>query len=85
MTPEGLPDNQMNLLIACDYYKVWKLKVTEPAAFSQDHPFLIMSVIDGSGLLDGQLIRKGDHFILPAGYGKFHLQGNMELIASAVR
>ena len=84
MTPAGLPENQMNLLIACDYYKVWKLDVTAPVTFSQDEPFLIMSVIAGSGLLDGQLVKKGDHFILPAGYGTYSLQGNLELIASAV-
>ncbi len=64
---------------------MWKLNVTEPVTLSQNEPFLIMSVIEGSGLLDGELIKKGDHFILPAGYGTFHMQGNMELIASTVK
>ena len=85
MTPAGLPENQMNPLIVCDYYKVWKLDVTAPVTFSQDEPFLIMSVIEGSGLLDGQLIKKGDHFILPSGYGTYSIQGDLEIIASTIK
>ncbi len=80
----GLPDNRMNKLIECDYYKVWKIGVTGSVSFMQEYPFLIMSVIGGSGMIDGQQIRKGDHFILPAGYGEFSLQGNLQIIASAI-
>ena len=80
-----LPANTMNELIACDYYKVYKLTVTEPVFFEQEHPFLIMSVIEGEGLVNGQMIRKGDHFILPSGFGKVELQGDMTLIASSVK
>ena len=43
-----------------------------------------MSVVEGDGLINGQLIKKGDHFILPSGFGKVELQGKMELIASTV-
>lgn len=74
----------MNLLISCDYYKVWKLEVTKSVSFEQKYPFLIMSVTQGEGLINGQMIRKGDHFILPNGYGMVELQGDMEIIASAV-
>lgn len=81
---DEMPANQMNLLIACDYYKVWKLDVTKPVKIDQEHPFLIMSVIEGEGLINGQMIHKGDHFILPNGYGEIKLQGNMQLIASTI-
>lgn len=80
----GLPENTMNLLISCDYYKVWKMDITKPVTFTQEYPFLIMSVIEGDGLINGQLIKKGDHFILPAGFGQFDLQGNMQIIASTI-
>lgn len=80
----GLADNTMNLLISCDYYKVWKLNVTAPMSFEQTEPFMIMSVVEGDGLMNGQLIKKGDHFILPNGYGNVDLQGNIEIIASAM-
>ena len=34
--------------------------------------------------VNGQMIKKGDHFILPNGYGKVDLQGKMTLIASTI-
>lgn len=76
--------NTMNQLISCSYYRVWKLDVDGGMEVSQDYPFLIMSVVEGDGLINGQLIKKGDHFILPSGFGKAQLQGKMELIASTI-
>ena len=32
--------------------------------------FLIVSVVEGNGLLNHTSVKKGDHFILPYGYGK---------------
>lgn len=84
VSAEGLPENTRNLLCACEYFKVWKIDVTQSVLFEQEHPFLIMSVIEGSGTLDGQAVRKGDHFILPYGYGEVKLQGAMKLIASTI-
>lgn len=80
----SLPKNQKNLLISHKYYKVWKLDVTHRISFVQEHPFLIMSVIEGEGLINGLMIHKGDHFILPCGYGEVELEGEMEIIAASV-
>lgn len=81
----ALPENTLNELISCDYYTVWKLDVAGVMSFEQTHPFLIMSVIEGEGCVDGRRICKGDHFILPQGYGTAELRGEMTLIASSVR
>ena len=81
----ALPENTLNELISCDYYTVWKLDVAGVMSFEQTHPFLIMSVIDGEGSVDGRRICKGDHFILPQSYGTAELRGEMTLIASSVR
>lgn len=82
---DDLPKNVMNELISCDYYTVWKLDVTKPVVVEQKYPFLNMSVIEGEGLVNGQMIRKGDHFILPSGIGEVTLQGDMKIIASSVK
>ena len=81
----ALPENTLNELISCDYYTVWKLDVAGVMSFVQTHPFLIMSVIEGEGSVDGRRICKGDHFILPQSYGTAELRGEMTLIASSVR
>ena len=74
--------NELQELIRCQYYKVFKIDVDGEAVIEDNEPFLIMSVVEGSGTIDGQEIRKGAHFILPAGYGNVKLKGNMKIIAS---
>lgn len=76
--------DQMVSLISCKYYHVWKIDVEQQFRFRQEHPFLIMSVLDGSGSINGQPVKKGDHFILPDGFGEIELQGRLELIASTI-
>ncbi len=80
---DGLPVNTLNLLVESKYYKVWKLDLEGGISFAQEYPFLILSVLDGQGTLDGRIVEKGAHMLLPAGYGKVELEGNMELIVSA--
>ena len=80
----NLPEDTLNQLINCEYYKVWELEVTKPLDFVWEYPFVIASVIEGNGLINGQLIQKGDHFIVPSQFGKVSLQGNMKLILSTI-
>lgn len=74
--------NELYELIACKYYKVFKLDVEGQANFEQKYPFLLASVVEGSGSIDGQKIKKGDHFILPNAYGNVKIEGALQIIAS---
>ena len=78
------PENKMCELISCRYYRVWQLKLSGRFSFEQIYPFLIVSVTEGTGLLNGQFLQKGDHLILPADYGRVDMQGNAEIIFSSV-
>ncbi len=78
----GLPENQINLLLDCPYFQVFKIDTKGTAQLEQKYPFLAISVLEGSGSIDGNPIQKGDHFILPSGYGSFCLEGEMSLMAS---
>jgi mannose-6-phosphate isomerase len=71
-------------LVTCRYYSVRKLSVNGKQTFQQTEPFTILSVIEGQGFVDGIKIIKGDHFILPADYGNYCLEGNMQLITSHI-
>ena len=79
-----LPKNELCKLYDCDYYKVFKLNLEGEVCFEQKYPFLNMSVIEGSGSINGVTVKKGDHFILPYGYGEVQAEGIMELMASTV-
>ncbi len=71
-------------LIRCKYYSVKRIRMHGEQDFDQTEPFLNVSVIEGAGEIDGVRITKGDHFILPYGYGSYRLKGEMELIISHI-
>ncbi|CRZ35127.1 mannose-6-phosphate isomerase type 1 [Herbinix hemicellulosilytica] len=71
-------------LISCPYYTVKKIDLWGELKLAQDKDFMNVSIIEGDGEIDGIKVSKGDHFILPHGYGEFKLKGDMELIISYI-
>ena len=69
-------------LVENNYYKVFKLKVSGELVFTPDPPFTNMSVVEGSGEINGIHIDKGSHFIVTAGCKRVELTGDMVIIAS---
>ncbi|SFR69058.1 mannose-6-phosphate isomerase, class I [Anaeromicropila populeti] len=69
-------------LISCKYYTVERVVVNGRETFKQTEPFMLFSVIDGSGMIDNRKVEKGNHFILPANYGDYTVEGDLELIVS---
>lgn len=84
MSTLGLPVNKLNEIYSCQYYTVFKADIDGSMEFEQKYPYLAVSVLDGNGSIDGQQVRKGDHLILPYGYGTVALGGRMSIIASTV-
>lgn len=82
LTSHGSYD--MEQLISCGFYTVERIVLHGEQEFTQDQRFSNISVIDGNGMIDGRMLQKGDHFILPSGYGTYRLTGNMELIVSHI-
>jgi mannose-6-phosphate isomerase class I len=79
---QNLAKNELHELISCEYYRVWKLDLAGSFTMKQDFPFLLLSVLEGEGRIGELAIKKGDHFILPTGYGNVFISGTMELILS---
>ncbi|MBP5282285.1 MAG: mannose-6-phosphate isomerase, partial [Lachnospiraceae bacterium] len=48
----------------------------------QKYPFFLVSILSGSGEINGRQVKRGDHLILPSGFGEIHFQGTMEMICS---
>ncbi len=79
-----LGDCVITHLITCDCYSVEKLDIDGCISFDMEDPFMNVSVCEGCGKINGIDIKKGDHFIIPAGYGEYTLEGKMMLIRSYV-
>jgi len=71
-------------LISCRFYTVKKINLWGKQELIQDKDFMNASVISGEGEIDGIKISKGDHFIIPFGYGNFILEGDMEIVISYI-
>ncbi|WP_342276795.1 type I phosphomannose isomerase catalytic subunit [Spiroplasma endosymbiont of Nebria brevicollis] len=72
-----------NYLVDNQFYKL--SKITNDGIKDYSYPdvrWLQVSVLDGKGTIDGELIKKGDSFILPNGYNSFTLDGNLMMMVS---
>lgn len=69
-------------LIRCPCYTVYRAALDGRWTRSWEQPFVVISAVDGEGALDGAPVKKGDHLLLPAGYGPMGLEGRLELICS---
>lgn len=85
--PETNPDitcnRNMKQLVSCSFFTVWKFDVYGAEKLIMDAKYMLVSVIDGEGTIDGEPIKKGDHFILPAGYEEAMVEGKIQMIVSA--
>jgi len=74
------------LIAACDYFKVVKFDTTSEVTLSADSSFIHVLCLDGEGSIDGEPIKKGDSYFIPAGTGKVSVVANARLsfIASSV-
>lgn len=81
---EGTKANELQKLIACEYYQVFHMNVVEQAAFEQCYPFLNATIVQGEGTVNGYPVKKGDHMILPYGLGRVEMKGQLELVLSTV-
>lgn len=69
-------------LISCKYYTVEKINVDKVLTIGENAPFRLVSCVEGFGEVNGQKIKKGDHFIVPSDYGELSFDGRMTLISS---
>ncbi len=77
-------DAEVTRLVSCKYYTVYHVALNGTAGFDWDVPFVNVSILNGSGTLDGQPVRKGDHLLLTANYGHMTCSGDLEIIFSHV-
>lgn len=81
-TVTQIPGATITRLIHCPYCSVYRADINGSAQFHWDQDFVNISILSGSGKLDGMEVKKGDHRIICAGYGDMTVEGQMELMYS---
>ena len=83
--PVKIDGGEETLLRTCEYFDVHKIKVSGTVTLDADEKsFMSVLVLDGSGKIGELDAKKGDSFFVPAGYGRFTLTGDLEVILSDI-
>lgn len=77
-------DARVVKLVTCRYYTVCRVEMKGKARFNWDQPFVNVSILSGAGTMGGQQVSKGDHLIIPAGYGEMTVEGDLTFIYSHI-
>ena len=67
-------------LTSNQHFQVGKLEINGELALTLNVPYLLISVITGEATLNGQIIKKGDHLIVPNQTRKLNFNGYVSLI-----
>ena len=83
-TVSKIGDATVTHLVTCPYYSVYRAELSGAMELEFNKPFVNVSILAGSGTLDGEPVSKGDHLLLTANYGKAKFEGDLELIWSYI-
>lgn len=73
------------VLTKCDLFSVDRYKITNNITLeANNESFNHILVIDGEGSINDKKAKKGDSFFIPAGYGKYEIAGNIEILVTKV-
>ena len=67
------------------YFTVKKLCVKNEVLRADTKTFQCLTCVKGQGEIDGQTMKTGDSFFVPANFGEYTLKGNMEIIMTEIR
>lgn len=76
--------DELVCLESCEHYEIYRIRCHDALTVDFDRPFVLMSVVEGLGSTGDRTLKKGDHFIVPSGYGKIPLTGDIKIIASCL-
>ena len=83
-TVSKIGDATVTHLVTCPYYSVYRAELSGAMELEFNKPFVNVSILAGSGTLDGEPVSKGDHLLLTANYGKAKFEGDLEFIYSHI-
>ncbi|MDQ0252983.1 mannose-6-phosphate isomerase [Evansella vedderi] len=81
---EKYGDLAVKNLVSTEFFTVEEWVIEGKGTKEHGENFLLFSVIEGEATLNNQVIKKGDHFMLPSGYGEMEVDGKAKLVVSYV-
>lgn len=79
-----LENGTRTCMVESEFFKVYSYKMTGKNTVANDAPFQMVSVIDGEGTLNGDAVKKGDHFVICSDQKETDFDGNMEVMITTL-
>ena len=79
-----LENGTRTCMVESEFFKVYSYKMTGKNTVDNDAPFQMVSVIDGEGTLNGDAVKKGDHFVICSDQKETNFDGNMEVMITTL-
>lgn len=83
--PEKINGGKKQLLTSCELFTVYRYDCeSEIELTAGEESFNHLLIIEGNGNINGRQFKKGDSYFVPAGYGKYKIEGNAEIILTKI-
>ena len=79
-----LENGTRTCMVESEFFKVYSYKMTGKNTVANYAPFQMVSVIDGEGTLNGDAVKKGDHFVICSDQKETNFDGNMEVMITTL-
>lgn len=66
------------------YFTSFRYSIDGKAEINEKAPFILCTVVDGSGKIGDEAIKKGDNFIIPSGYKQIVFDGKVEILMATI-
>lgn len=80
----SLANGTKTTYVESSFFKVDSYKMTGTNIVANDKPFQMVSIIEGEGTLDGEAVRKGEHFVICSDKEETVFKGNMEIMIATL-
>lgn len=80
----ALENGTKTCMVESEFFKVYSYKMTGKNTVANDAPFQMVSVIEGEGSLNGEQVKKGDHFVICSDQKETEFDGNMEVMITTL-
>lgn len=79
-----LENGEKTRYVESEFFKVDKYQLEDENVIKNDAPFQMVSVLNGEGTMDGDVIKKGDHFIICSDQKETKFCGSLELMITTL-
>ena len=79
-----LENGEKTSYVESEFFKVDKYQLEDENVIKNDAPFQMVSVLNGEGTMDGDAIKKGDHFIICSDQKETKFCGSLELMITTL-